>query len=183
MNEKILVVEREKLLKNHFEGFLPAHGNEYFLETIKKHGFFIPRNETENNPELKQIIPYIIFINNGKLFLMKRIAGEKRLKNLYTIGVGGHVNDLDGNLEKGMKREIDEEVEAEIKKITPHGFINLEQTPVDKVHFGVCFLAEAEFVKVKDKKSLLDCGFAGKRELKNYNLEGWSRVVAESIKQ
>ncbi|HLD48830.1 MAG TPA: NUDIX domain-containing protein [archaeon] len=180
-DEKILVVERAKLLEKHFEGFMPIEGNENLLKIINEHGQFVPRSLVENDSSLKQIIPYIVFINNNKVFLMKRIAGEKRLHNLYTIGVGGHVNDLDGSLEAGMKREIDEEVEAEIKKIAPHGFINLEATPVDKVHFGVLYIAEADEIKIKEEKSLEDFGMVDIEEAKKLNLEGWSRVAADSL--
>ena len=60
--EHCLVVPRERLLTA--IGILPTGfrvgGIEEVLEVIRTSGRFVPRPEAEENPSLKQIIPYCV---------------------------------------------------------------------------------------------------------------------------
>ncbi|MEW6026295.1 MAG: hypothetical protein AB1599_03245 [Planctomycetota bacterium] len=94
--ERVLVVERSKLLdgKEIPYGF-HSEGIDGLLQNIHKFACFIDRPDAENNPALKQIIPYMVITgSDGKIFLVQRLSGqtEKRLHNKYSIGIGGHIN-------------------------------------------------------------------------------------------
>jgi len=166
--EFVLVVERGKLFT---EGFTP-HGffsNSATLsrpfEYILDNAFFMERAYAEIHPQYKQIIPYIV-VNSveGKvdildettypLFVYQRTkkGGEKRLHNMFSIGIGGHINPED-NGESGLHtfvagaiRELREELNVVLSEdsetlddqiCSPIGYINDDTTRVGAVHFGV----------------------------------------------
>src|SRR3989339_595928 len=94
--EQVLVVERNKLLDGHEipYGFHDENIGT-LLSNVYKFAYFINRPDAENNPALKQIIPYLVITGrDGRIFLVQRLAGqtEKRLHNKYSIGIGGHIN-------------------------------------------------------------------------------------------
>jgi predicted NUDIX family phosphoesterase len=173
--EQILVVDRNKLFggkqKNRFQGFMSAEeaGNR-FLDVIydPKLTYFAVRDVVETDANKKQIIPYCVVYHEEfgipKIFLMKRLPGgtEKRLHDLYSIGVGGHINPVDADasvssrkwriqpenravqsssLWTGMRREFEEEVDCTSDRMPKIiGYINDDSNAVGKVHFGVVFL-------------------------------------------
>jgi len=148
--EKILVVPREKLFENiFFEGF-EREKITYYLERVRKYSIFIKRFVVENDPNYKQIIPYLVIKFNNKYFLFKRfpVGLEKRLFYKYSIGIGGHINEKDFNKNKdlinsGLEREFNEELIYNGKlnyKIV--GLINDDFDEVGKVHFGIVYLIE-----------------------------------------
>lgn len=176
LEEKVLVVSRQKLFgennEHFFEGFKSVQEFD-FTKIIESNNFFVWRHvardeqklAAEEDESIQQIIPYVIVKHKDKLFFYKRsnTISEARLRNLYTIGVGGHINPVDvsnGNnlLEEGMKRELQEELLIN-EKVSPKlaGFINIEATPVDRVHFGVLYLIELQRQEIevveKDKMS------------------------------
>ena len=116
-----------------------------YLERIRRRGFFVERRHAENDSGLKQVIPYCVLTRGESVFLLRRkeTGGESRLFNLHSIGVGGHINPVDGAtdvLHAGLTRELEEEV-----VITgpwgaePLGVINDESQPVGSVHFGLVY--------------------------------------------
>lgn len=94
-NEQILVVARE-ILKINWQG-LKTSNLENYLEIIKTQPQFKARGLMEQDETYKQIIPYMIFKFEDQLFLMQRAmqASEERLKHKFTLGIGGHVRELD----------------------------------------------------------------------------------------
>lgn len=63
---------------------------------------FRSRAQVENDPDFKQLIPYVL-IKRGNAWLhyiRGQTSGEKRLVNRGSIGIGGHINPVDGNLLK-----------------------------------------------------------------------------------
>jgi predicted NUDIX family phosphoesterase len=96
-NEQILVVARENL-KLDWQG-LKTNNLADYLEIIKNQREFKARGLMEQDENYKQIIPYMIFKFEEQLFLMQRAtqASEERLKNKFTLGIGGHVRELDLN--------------------------------------------------------------------------------------
>ncbi|MBI4018055.1 MAG: NUDIX domain-containing protein [Candidatus Aenigmarchaeota archaeon] len=188
MPEKIMVVPRKQLLKKDFQGFLPHEGNEHVLEAIKKHAFFRGRDEVEEDTSLKQIIPYVVFIHGTKVFLLRRLgkSGEKRLHNLYSIGIGGHVNEGDDGVEEilnaAMRREFLEEVSYSGRfDPKPLGFINDDSNDVGKVHFGVCYVLNGNSRITVKETDMLEGKLAPVDDLKKYNLESWSSIAAEHV--
>src|SRR5262245_54170535 len=55
---------------------------------------FMPRSEAEENPDFKQIIPYVSIRHKDRWlhYIRGKASGEKRLVAKGSIGVGGHIN-------------------------------------------------------------------------------------------
>ena len=75
---------------------------EPFLDAARDHGEFRPRAEAEADPSWKQIIPYLLLRDGERIFLMRRTraGGDERLHDRYTIGIGGHVNPEDADVDR-----------------------------------------------------------------------------------
>lgn len=162
--EFVLVVPRDRLFDDRF-----PHGFELFagterervLERIRLHGFFVERRHAEKTPSLKQVIPYALFEREGAIFLMRRLGkgGEARLHGKLSVGVGGHINPVDGAddpLEAGLRREVEEEVEVEGEwRAAPVGILNDDATAVGAVHFGLVYRVRTEgAVRVRERDAL-----------------------------
>jgi len=142
--EMVLVVPTSKVIEllGSKTGIVEVE-EQKIQQLIQKEGLFIPRNQAEQDESFQQIIPYVVMKNNGQILLLLRTSkqGEKRLHDKYSLGVGGHINNLDDQKPwnaflKGMKREITEEVDVEIHSIDYIGIINDTSTPVSRVHLG-----------------------------------------------
>ncbi len=153
MSREILVVKREVLFaEKYFEGFCSIDEND-FINIILKEFEYQERNiELENNPDFKQIVPYVWIVNKKKkeAFFYKRSTGgdEGRLHNKYSGGVGGHIDketeeNTENPLVAAMMREMREEVQM-TNYPTPKfiGFLNDDSSVVGKVHFGAVAIAE-----------------------------------------
>src|SRR6056297_1587394 len=144
MKEDILVIETESL-KDIIKGNpgLKEANEQTLFKLIKKKGIFKERDKVEQDPNYKQIIPYIAMINEKEEILTLRrlnTHSEKRLHNKISLGVGGHINDEDSEapleaFKIGMQREIEEEVAVHLKE-TPVflGVIYDNTTSVGQVH-------------------------------------------------
>lgn len=184
------MVPREKL----FDGKPIPHGFSNAdlngcIKRIHENAYFIDRPKAENNPQLKQIIPYIIVTFQDKIYALRRQATqtEKRLHNKYSIGVGGHINPVaDGRIfgiiEKGLERELHEELSVkcnyEYKLV---GYINDDTNDVGKVHFGMVYrliVKDEKAVSVAEKDMMIG-QFMSLPELENLYpaLETWSQLV------
>ncbi len=144
----------------------------------------MPRPQAEEDPTFRQIIPYAITSYQGQVFLMRRTkgGGEARLHNLYTLGVGGHINpeDVGANpVNDGLRRELLEEAGVSSYSARPLGFIVMEDSAVSLVHAGIVFWVEAldepkvmEVDKLEGQLATLD-------EIRAIydGLEGWSKLV------
>jgi predicted NUDIX family phosphoesterase len=132
------------------QGLIRGNSNE--LTMIARKGLFRNRNELEEDPLFKQIIPYGVISNKESFYLFKRTSGqtEKRLQNLFSLGVGGHMNPSDSMesneqyLIDELKRELYEEVKllngCLIEDIEFIGFINDDTVPVGRVHIGLLYI-------------------------------------------
>lgn len=80
-----------------FEGI--SFNKDYAHLVMNEHNYiFVDREQAERDNHYKQIIPYAIFINeNREILNYKRGdgSGENRLKSLRSIGIGGHINEVD----------------------------------------------------------------------------------------
>jgi predicted NUDIX family phosphoesterase len=142
--------------------------NSEVLKRIVQNGLFLRRSELEDDPSFKQIIPYAIISNkepeprvwrdkhrgvrqSQSFYLFKRASKqtEKRLRNKFSLGVGGHINPNDSMESKEqylideLKRELYEEVKllngCLIEEIEFIGFINDDTIPVGSVHIGLLY--------------------------------------------
>ncbi|PHR86371.1 MAG: hypothetical protein COA76_15455 [Moritella sp.] len=155
----------------------------------------------ETNPKFRQLIPYVVVKQGDKYLAYERSksGGESRLHNLFSIGIGGHVDAVDAvydekgvfqltdTLRTGMYRELHEELgltESDFLGMTTIGYLSKDVTPVDEVHLGIVLVAEvhADLVITSKEDALNLAGFLAADELAKLNLESWSEtVVAELV--
>lgn len=116
---------------------------------LPEHAQFVPREKAETDPSFKQVIPYVIVIRSDMTILQYqrgKSGGEARLHDKWSIGVGGHINDLDASYERAMVREFREEVGYDGMCVAPmKAFINDDTTEVGKVHFGVVHVVVVKY--------------------------------------
>jgi predicted NUDIX family phosphoesterase len=185
--EQVLVVARDLVPDRGAWHGLRFDGLAAFLETVAVAGRYEPRDEMERDPENKQIIPYLVLRDGDWYFLMRRTraGGDVRLFDRWSIGVGGHLNPGDDGLFGGMRREWQEELDADFEPdFTPIALLNDDTTDVGAVHLGVVFVADARgrpvTVRETDK---LSGAFVPPDEVARGidHLETWSRIVFEAL--
>jgi predicted NUDIX family phosphoesterase len=145
--ELVYAVPRDIL----FEGVEPwlgvkTRGVEAVMARAESAGSYVPRPAAEIDRSLKQIIPYLVLRDGDRIFLMKRTraGGDARLHDLYTIGVGGHLNPGDGGILGGLAREWSEEIDAAFDPQFEYvGLLNDDSVEVGVHHLGVVYLADA----------------------------------------
>lgn len=159
------------------------------LQKIEQEGFFLERPQAEEDPTHRQIIPYAVVRYRGRFFLMRRTkgGGESRLHNLYTLGVGGHINpeDVGGNpVLDGLRRELLEEVAVRQYTARPVGFIIMADSPVSMVHAGIVFEVDSEDEPRVVEVDKLEGRLGGLEEIWALyeGLEGWSKVVVDWLR-
>ncbi len=196
--EFIFVIKRYDLFDLEFPHGFRRHNADalrtLYLDRIEKHGFFAERAYCEQDSGFKQIIPYSIVTRGDQVFLLRRLSsqGESRLHNKMSIGVGGHINPIDGVqnfLEAGCHREITEELDiAEEFTPLPVGIINDESNAVGSVHLGIVHLVRLERGEVKVRETdMMEGSFVPLEELKKLakdpacNFESWSSMIVEAI--
>lgn len=188
-DEQILVVPSEIIFAQGKWQGLKTDNLDYYVDLINKNCEFKRRGDMENNPFYQQIIPYIIFNFKDKYFIYKYLpkAGEQRLVDTYQLGVGGHINPIDGEngnvLEAGMMREWEEEVEfkGNILEKKLIGILNDESKPVEKVHLGLVynFTGDSPDISIKETDKM-EGKLVNLREIGEYikNNNGvWVKIV------
>jgi predicted NUDIX family phosphoesterase len=193
VTERVLVLPRDRVPGGcDFTGIRAAGDAaiDELREAVVSHGRFLDRPIAEANPAFKQLIPYVVVRSGELVFLMERSdgGGDPRLHRKASIGVGGHLNPVDGEadpLDAGLRREWSEELiagwEPQFRLI---GVLNDDSNPVGSVHLGVVFEVEAagRELAVREREKLsgrwadpVALAAAGER------LETWSRLVAEHL--
>jgi predicted NUDIX family phosphoesterase len=201
--EKVLVFERSLLERiGGFQGTTTE--TERYLEQIlaRENNHFHERFRAEDDPSLKQIIPYVLFRHEDRVFSYVRgkQAGETRLVGNRSVGIGGHINPEDeatlfGDARQtsdrqtyleAVRREIAEEVVVE-QDIEPRivALINDDSNPVGQVHFGVVHLCELDGPGVrKREQQITEAGFVPIAELagpRREELETWSALAIDLL--
>lgn len=193
--ERVLVVPSAELDRlGRFQGFCGDAERYLSALLVPELARFRPRSEVEDDPSLKQIIPYVVFRCGDAVFCYTRgkTQGEARLHRLRSLGVGGHVAEADAEgrptlaaYELAMRRELDEEVEVSAAgEVRRMGLINDDSTPVGQVHLGVVHLFDLERPAVKPRESgLADCEFVPLEHVRNQfsQFETWSQICIESF--
>ncbi len=190
--EEVLVVPRTCLEETGllFQGFRLSDHDE-LGRLVVEHGMFMNRDQAEEDPNWKQIIPYALIQYDGLTFLMRRSkkGGESRLHDRLSIGVGGHINREPGEKKDwiltGLQREISEEVEGGTPyKILPFGLLNDDSNEVGQVHYGAVFVVipENDSVKVRETE-LLKGEFVSLEELglQMERMETWSQWITRDL--
>jgi predicted NUDIX family phosphoesterase len=160
---------------------------EPLLAAAAEHGEFRPRDEAEEDATWKQLIPYLMLRDGERIFLMRRTraGGDPRLHDLYTIGVGGHVNPEDADIVGGLRREWAEEIEADFEPdFEPVGMLNDDENAVGAVHLGLVYEAQVNGrpVAIREREKL-EGAFASVAEVAAVadRLETWSALCLDLL--
>jgi predicted NUDIX family phosphoesterase len=185
--EQVLVVPRDALVPG--EGWTGVrHGDlAAELEVVARAGRFRRRGDAEEDPTHKQVIPYLVLRDGERWFLMRRTrgGGDARLHDLWSIGVGGHLNPGDRDVAGGLRREWAEELVADFEPAyAPVGLLNDDTTPVGAVHVGFVYVADAAGREVAIRETdKLEGTFATTDEVRAVRdaMETWSRIVFDAL--
>jgi predicted NUDIX family phosphoesterase len=176
-----------------FQGFSPRV-DHYLRRLLERQNLsYRPRGEVETDPSFKQIVPYVVLRWRDQVFHYTRgkAGTEARLRDLRSIGVGGHISAEDENLFQTPYREaLFREVKEEVQIDTPYeerclGLLNDDSTPVGQVHIGIVHVFELSEPKVQRREQVLTrSGFAPLVELQKQRdeFETWSQIVLDVLK-
>src|SRR5436190_9053741 len=116
--ESILVVPADLLRRVAPKTF--SKNAKEALAVVLSNYTFMERNLAEHDESFKQVIPYVLVAHGNRYLLIRRTKkqGEARLHDMYSLGIGGHINDVDSGsedrhshiVEAGMRRELNEEI-------------------------------------------------------------------------
>ncbi|MEI6349546.1 MAG: hypothetical protein WCP06_00395 [Verrucomicrobiota bacterium] len=197
MTDEMILVVRRSLL----EQLGMFHGLNFDVERYlpallaRENNFFTPRPPAETNPDLKQIIPYVLLVHDGRVlhYVRGKKAGEQRLAAKGSIGIGGHMNDGDEGLfalnevayMEGVKREVTEELNVNstfTNRIV--ALLNDDTNPVGQVHLGVVHVFELATDQVTKREQMItNLAFLTREELVacRENLESWSQICVDNL--
>lgn len=165
------------------------------MDKLLRYGVFKYREELEQDPSYKQIIPYAVMCCADEVYMFKRLAKqtEARLHNKCSLGVGGHMNPygdsidtayLHHELEREMNEEVKLSIDCNIEDMIPVGFINDDISEVGRVHLGVLYhinLSNKNVVVNETDKMTGE--WIPKNKLEEYysNMETWSQLYCNLI--
>ncbi|MEL7498228.1 MAG: phosphoesterase [Planctomycetota bacterium] len=194
--EQVMVVKTELFHElGCFQGFCSEP--ETYLDVLldPANTQYLPRDEMEQDPSFKQLIPYCIFeceidgANHVFQYTRGSGAGESRLRSKKSVGIGGHISTLDADDESpylvGMQRELDEEIVIE----TPYdqslvGLINDDSNEVGKVHLGIVhrYLVTTPDIRSRED-DIANAGFRAVAEVLDEleSFETWSQICLTSL--
>jgi predicted NUDIX family phosphoesterase len=195
-NENVLVVRRSLFDQlGSFQG-LNFEPEKYLGELLRRgNNFFLPRAQAEHDPTHKQIIPYVLLAFEGKVlhYIRGKKAGEQRLVAKGSIGIGGHMNEMDESLfaldEKAYRAGVEREVNEEIKIDTQFedrvvALLNDDTTEVGRVHLGIVHIFKLAEPKVEKREAMItSLVFLNKEELlaRRDSLETWSQLCVDAL--
>ena len=155
---------------------------------------YIPRSRAEDDPDWKQIIPYVVLHCAGEVLVYRRGKGstESRLVAQHAIGVGGHIKHTDETFftspgfaayQAALRREVQEEVAVAPDNVLAErlvGVINDDALPVGRVHVGVVHIWDLRAPQVaKREAKIANPQFIALSELqqepRRSTLETWSQ--------
>jgi predicted NUDIX family phosphoesterase len=195
--ESVLCIQRNRLPASWVEqrSVVPS-SLDHFIECCSTGGYqFIDRPAAEENPDYKQIIPYIVLQTRDLSMtgIYMRQGSGKRLHDLWSLGIGGHINPVDQKkstdgfeqiLMAGIRRELDEELEHRPCDDTLEfaGVISEDITEVGKVHLGAVFrILTRTPEKFIPGHELFQFKWEKTASLETLNLELWSTLALELI--
>lgn len=198
--EHVLVVPTELFHRlGHFQGF-SADVERYLDELLSpEHTSYRPRDEVEEDPSFKQLIPYVILRHRDaqrgeRVFHYTRGKGqgEKRLHAKRSVGIGGHISTVDAAsgvdlhpYHEGMRRELEEEIFIDAPyRETCVGLINDDESEVGRVHLGVVHIFDLDEPAVRPREDdICDTGFETIERLRSElgGFETWSQICLAAL--
>ena len=195
-DEQILVVNRKELFnneENHFYGFIEKNDGKTkkIIDTFESYEVK-RRGDMEEDSNYKQLIGYVLLKDEvtGEVLVYKRLVGggEARLHGKASVGIGGHMNEVEGKtifemLKINAARELNEEVgvseEDALNNLHFIGLINDDKTEVGQVHIGVVYecKVDKQLVEVKEDDTLVIKWMTGEEAKAEENYETWSEFL------
>lgn len=189
LDELALCLDRSELPSTWQQDDLALPLTENDLNIFEQSRYrFARRREIEYDFTVKQVIPYVIVLDpTNNILIYRRRGTETRLHDLWSLGIGGHINDTDhvpsnfkATLFSGMKRECFEEMGTEVKDFSLLGIINEEQTDVGHSHIGIVFWTQITH-DLPASDELKDWKFVCLDQLSSYDFELWSSLALRLI--
>jgi predicted NUDIX family phosphoesterase len=190
--EEVLVCRRDLLPELPLRGLV---GDERRVQWLPSSLEFLSRKKAETDQKYKQIIPYSLLRYGKMLFRYRRSTStsEERLHDLFSIGIGGHINrqdvsplqtDLRVAIERAREREAKEEFEfSQQGQPILVGMLNDDTNDVGRVHLGIVYeyTLKSPNVQQKEKHSHVHCEFVAVSELirQRREYETWSQIIIE----
>ena len=152
---------------------------------------FEKRALLEQDYTYKQLIAYaLVFDDQGQVLTYQRCGSEKRLKGIWSAGIGGHVTDEDRQLTpydtllQGLKREFSEEIGLELQDgdVELLGMINEEETEVGHCHTGVVFRVNVASEQMRFDTEIGVPRWKNPEELDLEKFELWSGLALRLVK-
>ena len=195
-DEQILVVNRKELFnneENHFYGFIQKNDEKTkkIIDTFESYEVK-RRGDMEEDSSYKQLIGYVLLkdANTNEVLVYKRLVGggEARLHGKASVGIGGHMNEVEGKtifemLKINAARELNEEVgvseEEALNNLHFIGLINDDKTEVGQVHVGVVYECKVDKskVEVKEDDTLVIKWMTANEAKAEENYETWSEFL------
>ncbi len=196
-DEQVLVIERRVFDEvGAFQGVALDAGrylDRFFADGVTR---FVPRAAAEDDPSLKQLIPYVILCSQDLVLSYVRgtRAGEKRLVGQRSIGIGGHINPADdmplfGDPRQTYLAAVEREVAEEIHVDAPHtdhiaALINDDSNAVGSVHLGVVHVWHLHEPAVRKREQMItQLEFLTLDALRDVRdtMETWSSICLDHI--
>jgi predicted NUDIX family phosphoesterase len=191
LNESVLVVARQVIDELCPQTF--GRETEAVRLAILAKGHFLDRKIAEHDFQHKQVIPYVVIRHEDRYLLMRRTSKqtETRLHDKFSLGVGGHINNLDTSdvgcdvIMSGMRRELNEEIQIESEESCELvGIINDDSTEVARVHMGLVFVlttSSPDYKIMEPDKYTAEWKSA--EEMADYQgrMESWAQIVHDNV--
>jgi predicted NUDIX family phosphoesterase len=199
--EQVLVVERKVIEQAAmFQGLVFDVDNylaRLFVPGVPR---FMPRSKAEADPAYKQLIPYVIMACDGKFLTYVRgtRAGETRLVNLRSIGIGGHINPIDNEVplfdtdfRQMYRAAVEREVAEEVSLQAGHtdrivALLNDDSNEVGSVHLGIVHYWTLDAPNVTRREQMItQITFMTPPELQKLRdtMETWSQLCLELLER
>lgn len=177
------------------QGFQPEVEARLEVLLDPRNSRFRPRSRVEQDPEFKQLIPYVLIQKGDRWlhYVRGKTSGEKRLVHMGSIGIGGHINPEDESLfqrgrefyEAALQRELSEELSLDgMFPTRPLGLLNDDSTPVGRVHLGIVHLCRLDNREVTRREGCItDLRFLTLKQLlrRRPKLETWSQLCLDYL--
>ena len=195
-DERVLVVPTELFRRiGHFQGFCGDVGR-YLPELLSpENTIYRSRREVENDPDYKQLIPYVIFCHRDqggvrRVFPVHPRVGDGRgpVAPQAGVGIGRHISAIDGRarlpVHRGDAARWMRGPDRYALPESPGGTINDDETEVGRVHLGVVHLFDVDDPRVHRGKGIIECGFRPVEEIlaSLAGFETWSQISIRVVR-
>ena len=196
--EEVLVFERKV-----FEQVGKFHGLKFdvgcYLRELFAPGVlrFMPRSQAEADTAYKQLIPYVIMAYNGKYlsYVRGKRAGETRLVEKRSIGIGGHINPddevplFDTDFREAYLTAVEREVAEEVTVKANYtnrivALLNDDSNEVGQVHLGIVHYWALDSSDVEKREQMItQMTFMTIEQLQEVrdSMETWSSLCLDGL--